>query len=1086
MEAERLILRVVADATQYLGVMNLVEGRLLGFTVAATSIIGRHAVAIAAEYEKVAVAFEAMTGNAVQARKTLQEITTMAIETPFHSDELTAAAKQLKAFGYETSEIMPTLRALGEVSAGTGTKMERIILAFGQVRVAGRLLGTELRQFVDAGVPLIEYLGKVLNLPQAMVRHAVSKGEVGYQDVVKAVNLMTQPGLAQNADMVNFFGLTDKVNKTVAGQWESLTETIEVKMRNFMTSLWHGFDLPKSLSDTIQEINKLFGDVNETTGHYDNIVNFGKEIRSLYTAFKEIISPVLNWVKANDTLLITITGIVGGALVLTAVVRGIIFVFGALSSVLTGFIPVLGLLRFALLSFVAIGMTDMSFTDIVDSFSNLRRSVDSWISQNKGLIAAFVATTIAVYTLGSVIRVLTYSFGVLQGWFLIARAGAIALTGTLVSVRIAVVGSAVAMYAFARAAGFVRVVAASWAALGMVIREVRMLIIGTRVAMMGMTAWAIAVGRITFAFRVLRTAIASVGVFSGFAAAFPALTAGLTSLVTAYGPILLVVAALTSLFLLLRENGTFNNFGDTFLQGFRNVTAQAIPVWEGLVNAIKKGDLESAFDGVFAYIKLAFLTTVVAIRAEWTRFRMQMFDFEDAAFIAKKTPAIAKLNVFAPHTQEYKDAYNEIMRLNKEHEDKVNAQSDAAVKASRDRMMNSPRIKEAQEGLTKAIAKMNIPKVEAPELSHLAAGLAFHASVGQFPEGAMSSSGPITEALKYRKQIDEFQKSVNQGRPPVNAMGQVIPPVPSSHAIIGMNQWDNLTKAQQLNFQQVFKSAETNAIVKEAVDAAIKANRLLSMKDKDPFMAPFVLTAVADANRLAEAAASASPAIREFVDSLTKGRQKMNEMFQVNPKTQKYTEDLLENYALHGEGPFAKFQIGMNRLNEALHGPNGGAGLASVTGMFAVARNMPENFGNLIDTKMFNFGLFKEFQDLEKHTGNPTDKLPGAAYAGTAQAQDIISKASMVKGPQEHILDTLLNANEIAKQSAIYQQQAVALLTAIAGAGGIEKFMKMSPSQQQQAVQQGGITNMAGMAGALGLMLVGGPNVTNLGFGPSK
>ncbi len=80
----------------------------------------------------------------------LKDLSSFAKETPFEINGIRGTAKQLLAFGFQADDIIPTLKKLGDVSAGLSVPIEQVAYAYGQVRVANQLYGTELRQFVNA------------------------------------------------------------------------------------------------------------------------------------------------------------------------------------------------------------------------------------------------------------------------------------------------------------------------------------------------------------------------------------------------------------------------------------------------------------------------------------------------------------------------------------------------------------------------------------------------------------------------------------------------------------------------------------------------------------------------------------------------------------------------------------------------------------------------------------------------------------------------------------------------------------------------------------------------------------------------
>lgn len=83
--------------------------------------------------------------------------------------------KQLAAYGIEADKLYETYKMLADISAGLGVDMQRLILAYGQVRSVNILCGTELRQFVEAGIPIIDELSNRFSLLEG---RAVSVGDV--------------------------------------------------------------------------------------------------------------------------------------------------------------------------------------------------------------------------------------------------------------------------------------------------------------------------------------------------------------------------------------------------------------------------------------------------------------------------------------------------------------------------------------------------------------------------------------------------------------------------------------------------------------------------------------------------------------------------------------------------------------------------------------------------------------------------------------------------------------------------------------------------------------------------------------------
>lgn len=136
----------------------------LGVAVTAAAGLGYAMLKSASDMEQTRVAFETMLGSAEKADAFIKDLVNFARTTPFELKGLEQSAKQLLAYGFAQEEVLPNLKALGDIASGVGMdKLPNLILAFGQVKAATKLTGMELRQFTEAGVPLLQALTDELN-----------------------------------------------------------------------------------------------------------------------------------------------------------------------------------------------------------------------------------------------------------------------------------------------------------------------------------------------------------------------------------------------------------------------------------------------------------------------------------------------------------------------------------------------------------------------------------------------------------------------------------------------------------------------------------------------------------------------------------------------------------------------------------------------------------------------------------------------------------------------------------------------------------------------------------------------------------
>ena len=184
---------------------------------------------ITGEFEKQQVALRAILQDTDGADVIFEKIKNLAVVSPFSVLDLTSYAKQLSAFSVPLDEIYDTTKMLADVSAGLGVDMSRVVLAYGQIRSASFLRGTEVRQLTEAGIPILDELAKQF---ETLEGHAVSVGEVfnrisarqvPFEMVEKAFKDMTSEG-------GKFYEMQEVLSETLAGKISNLRDSYEIMM----------------------------------------------------------------------------------------------------------------------------------------------------------------------------------------------------------------------------------------------------------------------------------------------------------------------------------------------------------------------------------------------------------------------------------------------------------------------------------------------------------------------------------------------------------------------------------------------------------------------------------------------------------------------------------------------------------------------------------------------------------------------------------------------------------------------------------------------------------------------------------------
>lgn len=197
------------------------------FSIQAISGYFNKLVTIRGEFEMQSRSLEVLLQNKDKANELWNQTVQLAIKSPFTVKQLVTYTKQLAAYRIESEKLYETNKMLADVSAGLGVDMDRLILAFGQVKAANFLRGTELRQFSEAGVNLLDELAKRFTALEGRavsvgdVFERVSKRMVSFADVEAVLKTITSEGGI-------FYQMQEKQAETLRGQIMNLKDQIDL------------------------------------------------------------------------------------------------------------------------------------------------------------------------------------------------------------------------------------------------------------------------------------------------------------------------------------------------------------------------------------------------------------------------------------------------------------------------------------------------------------------------------------------------------------------------------------------------------------------------------------------------------------------------------------------------------------------------------------------------------------------------------------------------------------------------------------------------------------------------------------------
>lgn len=205
-------------------------GQMMTSVFGDLSIAGffRQLVNVRGEFEMAEKSLSVILRDSVKAADIFNEIQQMSIESPYATADLVGQTKKLAAFRIETDKLVDTTKMLGDIAAGTGVDIDRLILAYGQVRSAEFLKGTELRQFSEAGVNL---LGGLSERFTELYGRAVSVGEVMQMISKRMVKFSDVEAVLQDATALGgtFYNMQKQQAETLQGMVVNLKDRVAIE-----------------------------------------------------------------------------------------------------------------------------------------------------------------------------------------------------------------------------------------------------------------------------------------------------------------------------------------------------------------------------------------------------------------------------------------------------------------------------------------------------------------------------------------------------------------------------------------------------------------------------------------------------------------------------------------------------------------------------------------------------------------------------------------------------------------------------------------------------------------------------------------
>ena len=182
----------------------------IGFGVAGLKEFGSELINTRGDMQLLETSFGVLLGNGAKANAMLAEIKQYNIESPLSLNGISQAAQLLLGFNVDAEKVMPTLRQLGDISMGSTERFQSLALAFAQMSAAGKLMGQDLLQMINAGFNPLQEISKNTGKSLIELRKEMENGSISSEMVAQAFASATSEG-------GKFYGMTEKQAQGIKG-----------------------------------------------------------------------------------------------------------------------------------------------------------------------------------------------------------------------------------------------------------------------------------------------------------------------------------------------------------------------------------------------------------------------------------------------------------------------------------------------------------------------------------------------------------------------------------------------------------------------------------------------------------------------------------------------------------------------------------------------------------------------------------------------------------------------------------------------------------------------------------------------------
>lgn len=220
---------------------------------------------IRAERQMLEKSFEVLLQSKGEAKQMLQQMIQLAVDSPLQLTPIAKAGQTLIGFGVDASKVMDVLRQLSDISMGNQQRFESLSLAYAQVQAAGRLMGQDLLQLVNAGFNPLKIMSEQTGKSMAVLKKEMEDGKISSEMVADAFTKATSAG-------GQFYGMTQMQAKGIQGVKSTFQDAIVTAYNKLGEAnedvIISGYKMATEVVQNYEPIIKTLGVIIATYGTY--------------------------------------------------------------------------------------------------------------------------------------------------------------------------------------------------------------------------------------------------------------------------------------------------------------------------------------------------------------------------------------------------------------------------------------------------------------------------------------------------------------------------------------------------------------------------------------------------------------------------------------------------------------------------------------------------------------------------------------------------------------------------------------------------------------------------------------------------